>query len=158
MSDYCKQLFENGAVNFNECAADEEEEQQDEDNEYSWYDFDMEDADENEEACAKIVSFNGVYSHYYDSESAGTVHTRYWDGSLHTESSTFPVPAISSLSVGANAAIAIASAVVLLGILSCLCKGCSRKKQDQREDLHELMYDGGKEYRTPKGKKLRIIT
>lgn len=48
----------------NECVAVDEEEQQDEGNdELTWYSYDMEDVDNMwKEACAKIVSFNGVYS------------------------------------------------------------------------------------------------
>jgi len=46
----------------NECVADDEEEQQDEGNdELTWYSYDMEDVDNMwKEACAEIVSFNGV--------------------------------------------------------------------------------------------------
>ena len=76
MNDYCKQLFEGEqSVKFSDCAAAEEEEQEDEaDEDYSWYSYDMEDADDIEETCAKVVSFNGNYARYYDSSVNGTIH------------------------------------------------------------------------------------
>jgi hypothetical protein len=79
MNDYCKQLFEKESVKFSDCAAAQEEEQEQEqedeaDEDYSWYSYDIEDADDIEETCAKVVSFNGNYAHYYDSSVNGTIH------------------------------------------------------------------------------------
>lgn len=141
MNDYCKQLFEGDAINFGECAASEEEEQQGEANDaYSWYSYDMEDADEIEEACAKVVSFNGKYTNYYDSAASGSVHTRSKRGSLVKSAST-------GLSGGVIAAIA---AIVLLlvclniiAVVACLLKN-KKEKKVSAPDLNEPMYPGGR--------------
>ncbi|KAK1741704.1 hypothetical protein QTG54_007277 [Skeletonema marinoi] len=134
MNDYCKQLFEQDAINFNECAADEEEEQQDEgDDAYNWYSYDVEDADEVEKVCAKIVSFNGVYSNYYDSASSGSVQTRDSRGNLTSSQST------TGLSVGAIVAIALAC-VVVVGVAARLLK----PRKVKAPALHEPVYDGNR--------------
>jgi hypothetical protein len=134
MNDYCKQLFEQDAINFNECAADEEEEQQDEgDDAYNWYSYDVEDADEVEKVCAKIVSFNGVYSNYYDSASSGSVQTRDSKGNLTSSNST------AGLSVGAIVAIALAC-VIVVGVAARLLK----PRKVKAPALHEPVYDGNR--------------
>jgi len=109
MNDYCKQLFESDLANFDDCAAESEEEegqQEETDDAYSWYSYDMEDADEIDKVCAKIASFNGEYSNYYDSAASGSVHSRYRNGDLVKSAAV-------SLSAGAIAAIALACAVVV---------------------------------------------
>ena len=134
MNDYCKQLFEQDAINFNECAADEEEEQQDEgDDAYNWYSYDVEDADEVEKVCAKIVSFNGVYSNYYDSASSGSVQTRDSRGNLTSSQST------TGLSVGAIVAIALAC-VVVVGVAAHLLK----PRKVKAPALHEPVWEGSR--------------
>jgi hypothetical protein len=132
MNDYCKQLFEGDAINFGECAASEEEEQQGEANDaYSWYSYDMEDADEIEEACAKVVSFNGKYTNYYDSAASGSVHTRSKRGSLVKSAST-------GLSGGVIATIVLVCAVVAGVAVSVL-----KNKKVSASSLNEPMYQGG---------------
>ena len=136
MNDYCKQLFEGDAVNFNECGANEEEEQQDEENnEFNWYGYDMEDADDMEGVCAKIVSFNGVYNNYYDSAFAGSVHKRDKNGNIVTNEST----GLSGLSVSAIVAIVVAI-VMVIGFAAYLMKP---KKKVKSLALHEPVYQGG---------------
>lgn len=136
MNDYCKQLFEGDAINFGECAASEEEEQQGEANDaYSWYSYDMEDADEIEEACAKVVSFNGKYTNYYDSAASGSVHTRDWSGSLVKSAST---GASTGLSGGVIATIVLVCAVVAGVAVSVL-----KNKKVSASSLNEPMYQGG---------------
>jgi len=134
MNDYCKQLFEHDSVNISECAADEEEVQQgeadDADNAYSWYTYDMEDADELEQACAKVVSFNGKYTNYYDSATSGSVHTRK-RGSLVTNAST-------GLSGGAITAIVLVCAAVAGAAVRIL-----KDKKEKASALQEPMYQGG---------------
>lgn len=143
MNDYCKQLFEDNSVNINQCAAtDEEEGEQDQgDDEYYWYSYDMEDADDAEKVCAKIVSFNGEYSNHYDSAISGTVHTRDRNGNLATSESTnfWTTWNTPDLSVGAIAAIVVASVVVVVGFAARLL---SSKKETA--SLHEPMYRGGR--------------
>lgn len=133
MNDYCQQLFDQDSVNFNECTADdEEEEQQDQgDDAYTFYSYDIEDADDMEEVCAKIVSFNIQYSNYYDSAGSGSPHTRDKNGNLVSSEST-------SLSVGAIAAIVVAC-VVDFGAASLLMP---KKKRVKASALHEPVYQG----------------
>lgn len=131
MNDYCNQLFEQDIINFNACAADDDEEQQDEgDDAYNWYSYDLEDADELDQVCAKIVSFRGEYSNYYDSASTGSVHTRDRNGNLVSGQSTSP------LSVGAIVAIVLAC-IVVVGVAACLLKP---KRKVKNPDLHQPVY------------------
>lgn len=134
MNEYCEQLLEGESVNFQECAADEE--QQDEgDDAYNWYSFDVENADEIEEVCAKVISFNGEYSNYYDSISSGSLHTRDRKGNLVSGEAT-------SLSVGAIVAIVLAC-VVVVGVASrLLTRSCRRKVKAPA--LHEPVYHGNR--------------
>jgi hypothetical protein len=135
MNDYCKQLFESDLANFDDCAADAEEEegqQDDTDDAYSWYSYDMADGDEIDEVCAKIASFNGEYSNYYDSAASGSVHSRYRNGDLVKS-------AAASLSAGAITAIALACAVVVGAAAYVL-----RRKTEKVDglDLNEPMHPG----------------
>lgn len=127
MNDYCKQLFEREqSVKFSDCAAAEEEEQDEEqeeeeaDEDYSWYSYDMEEADDIEETCSKVVSFNGEYTRYYDSSVNGTIH--------ETE---------SSVSVFGIAAIVVACAAVV----GLVARSLTKKKEPLL--LDEPMYQGG---------------
>ncbi len=130
MNDYCNQLFEQDSINFNACAADDDEEQQaEEDDAYNWYNYDLEDADELDQVCAKIVSFGGEYNNYYDSASTGSVHTRNRKGNLVYGQST-------SLSVGAIVAIVLAC-IFVVGVAACLLKPKRRKVRNP--DLHQPM-------------------
>mmetsp|Transcript_23447 Transcript_23447/g.34794 ORF Transcript_23447/g.34794 Transcript_23447/m.34794 type:complete len:628 (-) Transcript_23447:90-1973(-) len=136
MNDYCKQLFESDLANFNDCAAESEEEegqQEETDDAYSWYSYDMEDADEIDQVCAKIASFNGEYSNYYDSATSGSVHSRSRNGDLVKS-------AAASLSVSAIAAIALACAAVVGA--AAYVMGRKTEKVDG-STLNEPMYRGG---------------
>lgn len=132
MNDYCNQLFEQDSINFNACAADDDyEEQQDEgDDAYNWYNYDLEDADELDQVCAKIVSFGGKYNNYYDSASTGSVHTRNRKGNLVYGQST------SLLSVGAIVAIVLAC-IFVVGVAAHLLKP---KRRVRNPDLHQPVY------------------
>ncbi len=136
MNDYCTQLFESDLVSFDDCAVEQEEQQQDEaDDEYSWYSYDMEDADEIGDVCAKVASFNGDYSNYYDSAASGSVHSRYRNGNLVTEES-----ATTRITARAITAIALACTVVIGATAHVL-----RPKTAIVDDsaLNEPMYRGG---------------
>lgn len=131
MNDYCNQLFQQDIINFNQCAANDDEEQQDEgDDAYNWYNYDLEDADELDQVCAKIVSFAGEYSNYYNSASTGSVHTRDRQGNLVSGQST------KSLSVGAIVAIVLAC-IFVVGMAACLLKP---KRKVTNPDLHQPVY------------------
>lgn len=136
MNDYCKQLFESDLVSFDDCAAQEEVQQQDEtDDEYSWYSYDMEDADGIGDVCAKVASFNGEYSNYYDSAASGSVHSRYRNGKLVIEEC-----ATTRMSAGAITAIALACTVVI-GATAHLLRPKTEKMDGSA--LNEPMYRGG---------------
>jgi hypothetical protein len=136
MNDYCKQLFESDFVNFYECAAEEEAQQGDVDDAYSWYSYDLENADEIEQACAKVVSFNGKYTNYYDSATSGSVHRRDWKGSLVTNAST-------GLSGGAITAIVLVC-VNVVALVARLLVGKAKKETVNVPALEEPMYPGGR--------------
>jgi len=136
LNDYCKQLFESDLANFDDCAAESEEEegqQEETDDAYSWYSYDMEDADEIDQVCAKIASFNGEYSNYYNSAASGSVHSRSRNGDLVKS-------AAASLSASAIAAIALACAAVVGA--AAYVMGRKTEKVDG-STLNEPMYRGG---------------
>ena len=131
MNDYCKQLFQGEqsvSVKFSDCAAAEEEEQDEEqeeeeaDEDYSWYSYDMEEADDIEKTCSKVVSFNGVYTRYYDSSVNGTIHENE-----------------SSVSVFGIAAIVVAC-VAAIGLVA---SSSMMKKKQSPVLLDEPIYQGG---------------
>lgn len=136
MNDYCKQLFESDLVSFDDCKAEEVEERQDEtDDEYNWYNYDMEDADEIGDVCAKVASFNGEYSNYYDSAASGSVHSRYRNGNLVTEESV-----TTRMSAGEITAVVLVCAVVI-GATAYVLRPKTEKVDGPA--LHEPMYQGG---------------
>lgn len=128
MNDYCKQLFEGEqTVKFSDCAAAEEEEQEEEqeeeaDEDYSWYSYDLEAADDLEETCAKVVSFNGEYARYYDSSVNGTIH--------ENESSVFGTIAI------------VVACVAAVGLVAHSLT--QKKKKNSPVLLEEHIYQGGR--------------
>ena len=131
MNDYCAQLFEGESINFDECVADEQQ-QNGGDDAYNWYSFDMETADEIEEVCAKMVSFNGQYSNYYDSDSSGSIHSRDRNGNLLSGEFT-------TLSPGAIIAIVLAC-IIVVGVAARILT----PRNVKAPALHEPVYYGNR--------------
>ena len=137
MNDYCHGVLEENAVSFANCAADDEDEEQNNNaaNNYDWFTYDMEEADDAEDVCVmlkKKQSGDG-YSHAYDQESSGSWYTRDKSGHIVTGNSQQ-----SGLSAGAIVGIVIAVLAVLL-----VAVGVGRSCSSSRKRHVDADYSGG---------------
>eukprot|EP00569_Conticribra_weissflogii_P000900 CAMPEP_0171357300 /NCGR_PEP_ID=MMETSP0878-20121228/46169_1 /TAXON_ID=67004 /ORGANISM="Thalassiosira weissflogii, Strain CCMP1336" /LENGTH=701 /DNA_ID=CAMNT_0011863339 /DNA_START=100 /DNA_END=2204 /DNA_ORIENTATION=- len=88
MNEYCEGLLNDEAMDFNNCEAENGNEQEEEaqDDQYSWYTFDIEDADDIGEVCQVVYQMQGEYYHAYDESSSGTWYSRNSNGQIITVS------------------------------------------------------------------------
>merc|ERR1719203_1507027 len=85
VNDYCQGIMEEDVVSFNACEAEEEEEEEENDdgNNYDWYNYDMKEADDVEQVCAKLNEIDSAdYSHVYDEAASGTWYKRNKKGAI----------------------------------------------------------------------------
>merc|ERR1719203_2839 len=85
VNDYCQGIMEEDVVSFNACGAEEEEEEEENDdgNNYDWYNYDMKEADDVEQVCAKLNEIDSAdYSHVYDEAASGTWYKRNKKGAI----------------------------------------------------------------------------
>mmetsp|Transcript_14560 Transcript_14560/g.30109 ORF Transcript_14560/g.30109 Transcript_14560/m.30109 type:complete len:542 (-) Transcript_14560:148-1773(-) len=88
MNEYCEGLLNDEAMDFNNCEAENgnEEEEEAQDDQYAWYTFDIEDADDIGEVCQVVYQMQGEYYHAYDESSSGTWYSRNSNGQIITVS------------------------------------------------------------------------
>ncbi len=111
INDYCKEILNNGAIEYSTCDADEDEEEQmaeenAEENENAWYTYQMtaENAQNLEQACATVKKLDGEINNLYDETHSGTWYARNKRGQIISNKSEqrsgMGAGAISSIILG----------------------------------------------------------
>eukprot|EP00804_Cyclotella_cryptica_P009397 CCRYP_017316-RA/>CCRYP_017316-RA protein AED:0.10 eAED:0.10 QI:716/0/0.5/1/0/0.5/2/146/328 len=130
VNQYCKEIFEGSAMNFNECnATTNEEEEYTDDDAFNWYNFDMkmEDIDNLEQVCSKVKQMEGEYYHAYG-ESPSSSSSSY-NGIKSRQINLNEWTSLSSFTLSSTeiVCIVITSAVILLlSLFGCRC--CCRRR------------------------------
>mmetsp|Transcript_4869 Transcript_4869/g.11104 ORF Transcript_4869/g.11104 Transcript_4869/m.11104 type:complete len:556 (-) Transcript_4869:163-1830(-) len=135
VNQYCQGVMEENVVSLSNCAAEEQDEEEEEEDEnavnYSWFTYDMKEADDVNEVCATINKMESAdYSHVYDEDMSGSWYTRNKKGAIVQEGES------EGLSGGAIAAIV----AVVAGVLGAAGFFLMKAKTDKPMDAD---YQGG---------------
>eukprot|EP00584_Thalassiosira_punctigera_P011102 CAMPEP_0172529108 /NCGR_PEP_ID=MMETSP1067-20121228/3256_1 /TAXON_ID=265564 ORGANISM="Thalassiosira punctigera, Strain Tpunct2005C2" /NCGR_SAMPLE_ID=MMETSP1067 /ASSEMBLY_ACC=CAM_ASM_000444 /LENGTH=563 /DNA_ID=CAMNT_0013313103 /DNA_START=68 /DNA_END=1759 /DNA_ORIENTATION=- len=133
VNDYCQQVMEGDVADFNNCDVDENQDEEDIDDQYIWYTYDMQEADDIDEVCVTLNQMEGEYSYVYDEELSGTWYERNADGSIHSDEES----EAATLSPGIIAVIVAVCLIVVGGAAFLL------KPKKKPSDSNEPVYQGG---------------
>lgn len=91
VNDYCSGIFQEGALAFNSCAAQNDDQNngnQNDDDAYNFYEYDMnyDDVRDLDEVCTVLQQMEGEYYYHYDEENSGTWNEHSGGGSNDKES------------------------------------------------------------------------
>jgi len=112
INDYCKQILNNGAIEYATCDADQNEadeqavDENSDENENSWYTYQMtaENAQNLEQACVTVKKLDGEIGNLYDEAHSGTWYARNKRGQIISSKSEqktgMGAGAISSIILG----------------------------------------------------------
>ena len=91
VSDYCAQIFDEGALDFNQCYNDNYNfgSNYNDDDELSWYTYDMtyREANDIEDVCSVVYKMSGEYSYSYNIQKSGTWYDRDASGAKKSSKS-----------------------------------------------------------------------
>merc|ERR1712086_940070 len=118
---------------FNNCAADDNQDEDDNDDQYNWYTYDMQEADDIEEVCYTINQMAGEYSYVYEEEGSGTWYERNADGSIHSDADD----------EGLALSPAIITMIVAVCLIVVLGAAFLMKPKKKPSDSNEPVYQGG---------------
>ncbi len=127
MNEYCEGLLNDEAMDFNNCNAEngDQQEEDNQDDQYAWYTFDIENADDIGEVCQVVYQMQGEYYHVYDESASGTWYSRNSNGQIITVSGQNKQGSASGLSGGAIAGIVI----LVVGVIGAAGFALSKKNK-----------------------------
>ncbi|KAL7461522.1 hypothetical protein ACHAXS_001941 [Conticribra weissflogii] len=127
MNEYCEGLLNDEAMDFNNCNAENgaQQEEDNQDDQYAWYTFDIENADDIGEVCQVVYQMQGEYYHVYDESASGTWYSRNSNGQIITVSGQNKQGSASGLSGGAIAGIVI----LVVGVIGAAGFALSKKNK-----------------------------
>ncbi len=110
----------------------------DDDGRYSWYTYDVKDADDINEVCAVLNQKAGAYTWSYDMEASGTWYERDANGQIASKDGA----------IKSSNAISIAPAII--GVFATICvvivggAAFLIKRRQKYAESSESVYSGGK--------------
>jgi hypothetical protein len=137
-NDFCQQIFDEGALDFNQCYNDNYEfgSNYNQDDAYSWYTYDMtyDEAKNIDDVCSVVYQMSGEYSYAYNVEKSGTWYDRDESGKMKTNKSTRN----QSLEFSSTAI----TLLVLLGVGIVGAAACISYRRSRARRM-EPLYQGG---------------
>ncbi|KAL3758822.1 hypothetical protein ACHAWU_007939 [Discostella pseudostelligera] len=143
MNEYCQEILEgDNFVDFNNCGAadnDDAANAADDDGQYSWYKYDVKNADDINEVCAVLNKKEGAYTWSYDMESSGTWYERDSNGQIASKDSAATKDSNSITIAPAIIGVLVTICVFVVGGAAFLIM-----RRQKYAESSESVYSGGK--------------
>jgi hypothetical protein len=140
VNEYCQQIFNQGAVEFNQCYSNNNDDESSfgnrynpNDDEYSWYTYDMtyDQAKDLQDVCTVVYKMEGEYYYSYDAEKSGTWYSRDKSGSIKSKQAGYAMVEFSPMAI----ALLVLLGVGIVGVSAFY--SCRKSKARRIEPLYQ---------------------